>query len=112
MVQGPKLWGFFVSAKTRIPSLRPQRSAYPVKARRSSLEVDTPRARALLGDPLVKLTDADREWIWRSLLKGIRLGEACALAGLTVDQLDPVLASICHAYHRRIHDYKLRSSSP
>jgi hypothetical protein len=70
------------------------------------------RARALLGDPLVELTDADREWIWRSLLKGIRLGEACVLAGLAADQLDPVLASVRHAYHRRIRDYKLRSSSP
>jgi hypothetical protein len=60
----------------------------------------------------VELSDADREWIWRSLLKGIRLGEACVLAGLTADQLDPVLASVRHAYHRRIRDYKLRSSSP
>ena len=94
------------------PRLRPTRGGHPVKARRSSLEVDTLRARALLGDPLVELTDADREWIWRSLLKGIRLGEACALAGLTVDQLDPVLASVRHAYHRRIRDYKLRPSSP
>jgi hypothetical protein len=83
-----------------------------VKARRSSHEVDTLRARALLGDPLVDLSDADREWIWRSLLKGIRLGEACALAELTFDQLEPVLASVRHAYHRRIRDYKLRSSAP
>lgn len=89
-----------------------RRSGHPAKARRSSLEVDMLRARALLGDPLVELTDADREWIWRSLLKGIHLGEACALAGLTVDQLDPVLASVRHAYHRRIRDYKLRSSAP
>jgi hypothetical protein len=92
--------------------LRPNRGGSPVKTRRSSLEVDILRARALQGDPLVELSDTDREWIWRSLLKGIRLGEACALAGLTVDQLDPVLASVRHAYHRRIRDYKLRSSSP
>jgi hypothetical protein len=97
----------------KAPRIRPNRSGRsPSKARRSSLEVDTLRARALLGDPLVELSDADREWIWRSLLKGIRLGEACALAGLTVDQLDPVLASVRHAYHRHIHDYKLRTLSP
>src|SRR5262245_42368877 len=94
------------------PRLRPSRTGQPVEARRSSLEVDTLRARALLGDPLVELTDADREWIWRSLLKGIRLGEACALAGLSADQLDPVLVSVGRAYHRRIRDYKQRTSSP
>jgi hypothetical protein len=99
-----------VPMKSQCP--RPHRGVNPVKARRSSLEVDALRSRALLGDPLVELTDADREWIWRSLLKGIRLGEACALAGLTVDQLEPVLVSVRHAYHRRIRDYKLRSSSP
>jgi hypothetical protein len=92
--------------------LRPNRSRHPAKARRSSREVDTLRARALLGDPLVELSDADREWIWRSLLKGIRLGEACALAGLTIDQLDPVVSSVRHAYHRRIRDYKQRTVSP
>jgi hypothetical protein len=97
----------------KVPRIRPNRSGRsPIKARRSSLEVDTLRARALLGDPLVELSDADREWIWRSLLKGIRLGEACALAGLSVGQLDPILASVRHAYHRRIRDYKQRSSSP
>src|SRR5215831_19374255 len=93
------------------PCLRSHRSGHPIKARRSSLEVDVLRARALLGDPLVELTDADREWIWRSLLKGIRLGEACALAGLTVDLLDPVLAGVRHDYHRRIRDYKQRTLS-
>lgn len=94
------------------PRLRPHRSGHPLKARRSSLEVDMLRARALLGDALVELSDSDREWIWRSLLKGIRLGEACALAELTFEQLEPVLASIRHAYHRRICDYKLRASAP
>jgi hypothetical protein len=40
------------------------------------------------------------------------LGEACALAGLTADQLDPVLVGVRHAYHRRIRDYKQRTLFP
>src|SRR5690242_15981805 len=50
--------------------------------RRTPAEVDALRARALLGDPLGELGDGEREWVWRSLLKGARLGEACALAEL------------------------------
>ena len=73
--------------------------------RRSSAELDELRARALVGDLLQDLTDSDREWIWRSLLKGIRLNEACRLAGVPLDQVDPLLTHIRKLYQQRCQEY-------
>jgi hypothetical protein len=73
--------------------------------RRTSAEADELRARALCGDMLANESDATREWIWRSLLKGIRLGEACRLAGIPLDQLDPILAEIRRLYQQRCQAY-------
>src|SRR5579871_6556912 len=62
------------------------------KRRRSSREVDQLRARALVDDELAELTDAEREWVWRSVLKGIRIDEACVRAFVHPDDLDQRLA--------------------
>ncbi len=90
------------------PAQRPTAAAGR-RRRRTSVEVDTLRARALCGDPLAECSDSDREWVWRSLLKGVRLAEACVLAELEVEQLEPVLASIRHAYQRRSRAYRSRT---
>jgi len=69
-------------------------------------EIDRLRARALLGDQLVELTDSDREWVWRSLLNGVRVAQSVALAGLEGAQLIPALAQIRTIYEHRIRSYK------
>ncbi len=91
------------------PPAQPPTAAAGRRRRRTPVEVDTLRARALCGDPLAECSDSDREWVWRSLLKGVRLAEACVLAELELDQLEPVLASIRHAYQRRSRAYRSRT---
>jgi hypothetical protein len=63
--------------------------------------VDLLRARALLDDDLAELSDAEREWVWRSLLKGIRVDEACVVALLELDRLDEALAAVRARYEQR-----------
>ena len=75
-------------------------------ARRSSTYFDALRAKALQGDRLRDLADAEREWVWRSLLKGVRRAEAVRLAGLRADQVDPAVAQIRRLYQQRIDHYK------
>jgi hypothetical protein len=45
-------------------------AADPARRRQRSWEVDVQRARALRGDTLEELTESQREWVWRSLLRG------------------------------------------
>src|SRR5262249_53061526 len=80
--------------------------------RRTPEEADELRARALCGNTLATESDATREWIWRSLLKGIRLSEACRLAGISLDQVDPILVEIRRLYQQRCQTYldKMRGS--
>lgn len=92
-----------IAIRTSAPSGRPQRR------RRSSHEVDRLRARALLGDQLVELGDGEREWVWRSLLNGIRIQQSAALAGLNSAEIATALANVRAAYERRISTYKRRS---
>lgn len=66
------------------------------------------RARALQGDRLAELTDAEREWVWRSLLTGVRLELSATLAGLTHEQVVQALVQIRARYDQRIANYKLR----
>jgi hypothetical protein len=73
--------------------------------RRISLQADLLRARALRGDPLADVSDSTREWIWRSLFKGIRLGRACQLANLSLDQVEPPLEEIRRRYQERCRAY-------
>lgn len=74
--------------------------------RASPRELDALRARALRGDALRDLSESRREWVWRSLLKGVRIAEALALAGLAAEELEPALAAIRGRYRRRIDDFK------
>lgn len=76
------------------------------KKRRSPAMLDELRARALRGDALDELDDGAREWIWRSLLKGVRLDEAVALAGVDDKQLARALEVIRRRYRRRIDLHK------
>jgi hypothetical protein len=55
----------------------------------------------LRGDLLAELTDAEREWVWRSLLKGVRVDQALALSGMESDEVEPALAHIRRRYTER-----------
>ncbi len=74
--------------------------------RRTWVEVDALRARALLDDDLSELGDGEREWVWRSLLKGIRVDEACVLALLDLDRLAEALEVVRARYEQRTRAYK------
>jgi hypothetical protein len=74
--------------------------------RQRSWEVDVQRARALRGDSLEELTGSQREWVWRSLLSGVRLAQATKLAQLTPEVAPQALQQVAHRYsalmdHRR-----------
>src|SRR6476469_1581472 len=80
--------------------------AEPPRRRQRSWEVDVQRARALRGDALEELTESQREWVWRSLLRGVRLGQATKLAQLAPEATPQALQQIANRYsalmdHRR-----------
>lgn len=75
-------------------------------SRRQSAEVDRWRARALVGDALADLTDAQREWVWRSLLKGVRLEVARTRAGLSPAEVPVAVARVREVYARRLQQHK------
>jgi hypothetical protein len=66
--------------------------------RQRSWEVDVQRARALRGDALEELTDNQREWVWRSLLCGVRLAQATRLAQLSPRETPQALQHVAHCY--------------
>jgi hypothetical protein len=66
--------------------------------RQRSWEVDVQRARALRGDALEELTESQREWVWRSLLRGVRLAQATKLAQLPPEQTPQALQQIAKRY--------------
>jgi hypothetical protein len=68
--------------------------------------LDTLRARALRGDRLSEVADARREWVLRSLLKGVRLQEAQALSGLADSDMEHALEIVRRTYQARIEDFK------
>jgi hypothetical protein len=71
----------------------------PSKPRRQrSWEVDVQRARALRGDALEELTESQREWVWRSLLRGVRLAQATKLAQLSPEETPQALQQVAHRY--------------
>ena len=78
------------------------------------------RARALRGDALEELTESQREWVWRSLLRGVRLSQATKLAQLAPEETPQALQQVAHRYsalmdqrrrereqHRSAHMYTL-----
>ncbi|MBA3827152.1 MAG: hypothetical protein H0X24_25070 [Ktedonobacterales bacterium] len=70
--------------------------------------VDGWRVRAVRGDRLDDLTDAQREWVWRSLLKGVRLAEMLACGGLSQQQYTRALPRIERWYKQRCLAYKAK----
>jgi len=74
--------------------------------RQRSWEVDVQRARALRGDTLDELTESQREWVCRSLLRGVRLSQATKLAQLSSEETPQALQQVANRYsalmdHRR-----------
>jgi hypothetical protein len=66
--------------------------------RQRSWEVDVQRARALRGDALEELTESQREWVWRSLLCGVRLSQATRLAQLPAEETRQALQQVANRY--------------
>jgi hypothetical protein len=66
--------------------------------RQRSWEVDVQRARALRGDALEELTESQREWVWRSLLRGVRLRQATKLAQLSPEETPHALQQVANRY--------------
>lgn len=66
--------------------------------RQRSWEVDVQRARALRGDALEELTESQREWVWRSLLRGVRLAQATKLAQLAPAETPQALQQVANRY--------------
>jgi len=66
--------------------------------RQRSWEVDVQRARALRGDALEELTESQREWVWRSLLRGVRLNQATKLAQLPPQETPQALRQVANCY--------------
>lgn len=81
------------------------------KKRRPPALMDQYRAAALRGDRLADLPDSDREWIWHSLLKGVRLAEAVTIADLRSDQIEPALTRIKRWYDHRLLIYKRQQAA-
>ena len=78
---------------------RTDESKSPSRPRRqSSWKVDVQRARALRGDALEELTESQREWVWRSLLRGVRLGQATKLAQLPPEETPQALQRVANRY--------------
>jgi hypothetical protein len=66
--------------------------------RQRSWAVDAQRARALRGDALEELTESQREWVWRSLLRGVRLAQAMKPAQLAPEEAPQVLQQVANRY--------------
>jgi hypothetical protein len=66
--------------------------------RQRSWEVDVQRARALRGDALEELTERQREWVWRSLLRGVRLSHATKLAQIAPEETPLALQQVANRY--------------
>ena len=66
--------------------------------RQRSWEVDVQRARALRGDALEELTERKREWVWRSLLRAVRLSQATKLAQLPSEETPQALQQVANGY--------------
>lgn len=83
----------------------------PRKPARPSFLFDQYRAEALQGIRHQDLSDADREWIWRSLLKGVRRKKAVLLSGLPPDQVEHALEWVKRWYRQRAVIYKRQQAA-
>ena len=78
------------------------------KARTPPEVMDALRVRALRGDRLSDLSDGQREWVWRSLLKGVRRAETMALGHLSDEHYERGVVRVRRWYAQRIAAYKLQ----
>ena len=76
------------------------------KPYRKPRDMDRLRAQALKGDYLKHLGDTEREWVWRSLLKGVRWEQTLTVAGLTEEKAQIRLETVRRWYLQRIDTYK------
>lgn len=76
------------------------------KPSRPSALFDRYRAEALRGVYHRDLADKDREWIWRSLLKGVRRKEALKRARLKPEQIPAAFVRVKGWYADRIAAYQ------
>jgi hypothetical protein len=74
--------------------------------------MDALRVQTLRGDKLGALSDAQREWVWRSLLKGVRRAETMALGDLSEAQYIKGMARVQRWYAERIAAYKASQPKP
>jgi hypothetical protein len=85
----------------------------PSRARRQrSWEVDVQRARALRGDGLEELTESQREWVWRSLLRGVRLAQATKLAQLAPEEAPQTLQQVASRYSALMDQRRCERQEP
>ena len=75
--------------------------------RQPSWKIDVQRARTLRGDALEELTDKQREWVWRSLLCGVRLAQATKLAQLSPEETLQALQQVANR-HSALMDRRRR----
>ncbi|MBA3827109.1 MAG: hypothetical protein H0X24_24855, partial [Ktedonobacterales bacterium] len=68
--------------------------------------LDALRVQTLRGDKLGDLTDRQREWVWRSLLKDVRRDETMALGHLTDDQYARGVVRVRRWYEQRLAAFK------
>jgi hypothetical protein len=80
------------------PNMRAQAATRARSRRRASWEVDVQRARTLRGAALDELTESQREWVWRSLLRGVRLVHATKLAQLAPEETPQALQQVANRY--------------
>jgi hypothetical protein len=77
-----------------------------MRKQRPSSVIDALRVRMLKGDPLTTLPDSDREWVMRSLLKGIRHAEVIQLARMNAMQYERAIERVRRWYRERCQGYK------
>jgi hypothetical protein len=76
------------------------------RKQRPSAAIDGLRVRMPHGDPLVGLPDSEREWVMRSLLKGIQQREVMRLAKMTEEQYERAVVRVRRWYRDRCQAYK------
>jgi hypothetical protein len=64
-----------------------------------------------------ELTDSQREWVWRSLLRGVRLAQASKLAQLPAEETPQAVQQVANRYsalmdQRRREWRERRTTSP
>jgi hypothetical protein len=70
-------------------------------------EIDVHRKRTLRGDALEEFMENPREWVWRSLLRRVRLAQAMNLAQLSPEEAPLALRQVT-THCSALMDHRLR----